>query len=106
MLEKIQYLSILIEVIVAALGIMIFFDKKKKYGIWIFTTFAIYVFYDLVNMVGSEINRDVLYLLFFIATASILCSVWMIYRQSSKKWGFSNKTIFKLKIVYTKRKSN
>jgi len=81
MLEKIQYLSILIEVVVAILGAMIFFKKKKKYGIGIFTTFAIYVFYDLANLTGYSVSGDILYTIFFIATLSMLISVWMIYKE-------------------------
>ena len=45
-LEFLQYISIVIEAIVAILGLLIVFNKKKKYGYGIFITFAIYVIYD------------------------------------------------------------
>jgi len=85
MLEYLQYISIIIEAFVAILGAMIFFQKKKKYGIGIFTTFAIYVFYDLAKQVSMSINANVLYLLFFIATLSALIAVWAIYKDKNKK---------------------
>jgi len=81
MLESIQYLSIIIEVIVAILGLMLVFNKKKNYGWGIFVTFAIYVFYDFIKIQGVTINSDLLYSLFFIATLSILLSVLSIYKK-------------------------
>jgi hypothetical protein len=84
MLETIQYLSIIIEVIVAILGAMIFFQKKKKYGLGIFLTFAIYVFYDFAKLVGYSVSSDVLYAIFFVATVSALVAVWMIYKEKKR----------------------
>jgi len=81
MLESIQYLSIIIEAIVAILGLMLIFKKKKNYGWGIFVTFAIYVFYDFIKIQGVTINSDLLYSLFFIATLSILLSVLSIYKK-------------------------
>ena len=84
MIENIQYISIIVEVVVAILGLMIVFQKKKNYGYGIFLTFAIYVFYDLSKQIGWSINSSLLYVLFFIASISALFSVWMIYNQKKK----------------------
>ncbi|MEK6859800.1 MAG: hypothetical protein AABX54_03220 [Nanoarchaeota archaeon] len=80
-LENLQYVSILVELIVAILGLLIVFKKKKKYGYGIFLTFAIYVFYDLVKLVDYSVSTDILYVLFFIAAASALWTIWMIYKE-------------------------
>jgi hypothetical protein len=84
MLENLQYVSIVIEVIVAILGLMIAFQKKKNYGYGIFLTFAIYVFYDLSKQIGWSINSSLLYVLFFIASISALWAVYIIYNQKKK----------------------
>lgn len=84
MLEFLQYISIIIEAVVAIFGAMIFFQRKKKYGIGILVTFGIYVFYDFTKFVGYNISPDVLYAIFFIATLSALTSVWMIYNELKK----------------------
>lgn len=83
-LENIQYLSIFIEVVIAILGLIIVFKKKKFYGWGIFLTFAIYVFYDFAKLVNYNINSDILYIIFFIASLSALFAVWMIYKERKK----------------------
>jgi len=83
-LETIQYLSILIEAIIAILGLAIVFKKKKNYGWGIFITFAIYVFYDFSKQISLTINNDLLYALFFIASVSALFAVFMIYKDRKK----------------------
>lgn len=83
-LENLQYVSILIEIIIAIIGLMIVFLKKKNYGWGIFLTFAIYVFYDLAKLVSYSINLDILYEIFFIASLSALWAVWMIYKGREK----------------------
>jgi hypothetical protein len=83
-LEFIQYISILIEVIIAIIGLMIVFQKKKNYGWGIFLTFAIYVFYDFAKLVNYNISLDILYLIFFIASLSALIALWMIFKDKRK----------------------
>ena len=84
MLENLQYLSIIIEAIVAILGLFIVFEKKKNYGWGIFLTFAIYVFYDLTKFMNYPIPSDVLTVLFFVASISALYAVWVIYKERNK----------------------
>jgi len=81
MIEFVQYLSIIIEAVIAIFGVIIVVQKKKRYGWGFFVTFAIYVFYDLSKLIPLNLSTMVLYPLFFIATLSILWSVWMIYRS-------------------------
>jgi len=84
-LEILQFASIIIELIISILGLILVFKKKKKYGWGIFLTFIIYVFYDLANIAGWVINKDILYLLFFIASISALWFVVIIYKEKRGK---------------------
>lgn len=76
MLENLQYVSILIEVIIAIIGLMIVFKLKKNYGWGIFLTFAIYVFYDFTKFMNYSISSDILTVSFLIASISMLWVAW------------------------------
>ena len=75
-------LSILLEAVVATLGIMLAIGKKKMYGWCIALTFVLYVVYDLVNLLALNISQDTLYMIFFVATLSILWAVWNIFLEA------------------------
>jgi hypothetical protein len=75
-------LSILLEVVVAALGMMLAIRKKKMYGWCIAVTFVLYVFYDLAAILQWDVSQDTLYTVFFVATLSILWAVWNIFLES------------------------
>lgn len=77
----IHYISILIEAIIAILGLMILFKKKKEYGLGFFVTFAIYVLYDLARVLNWNASTNVLYVSFFIASVSALWAVWEVYNK-------------------------
>lgn len=79
-MELVQYVSILLEVFAAIVGVMLV-AKKKVYGWGFALTFAIYVFYDLSNLLSLGIPKNLLYALFFIASFSVLWAVWSIYRE-------------------------
>jgi hypothetical protein len=49
-MNALQLISILLEVLVVALGIMLVVGKKKMYGWCIALTFVLYIFYDLVDL--------------------------------------------------------
>lgn len=85
MFELLQYISIGIETVIAVLGLLILFQKKKIYGFGIFLTFTIYVFYDFAKLISIKINNNILYASFFIATLSILLAICLIYKESNKK---------------------
>lgn len=80
----IQYISIFIEVLISIFGLLIALHKRKIYGWGIFLTFAIYVLYDIVRLVGFSISENVLYGLFFVATVSALFAVYKIYMEKKK----------------------
>ncbi len=81
----IQYISIFIELLIAILGLLIVFHKKKIYGWGIFLTFGIYVFYDLAKLLGWNISDTLLYGSFFVASVSALWAVFEIYKGGKRK---------------------
>jgi hypothetical protein len=78
----IQYISIAIEFLIAVMGLLIVLQRKKIYGIGIFITFGIYVFYDLVRLTDVQISNELMYGIFFIATAS---AFWVVSKLYYKK---------------------
>lgn len=78
--EFLQYVSILIELVIALLGIAMIY-KKKYYGWFFLITFGIYVFYDFAKLNSISINLDILYVSFFIATLSALTLAWKVYKK-------------------------
>jgi hypothetical protein len=85
MAQIIQFASVFIEAIIVIFGFLIALQKKKAYGWGIALTFAIYVFYDLVGLIGLNIPEIYVYGLFFIATASALWVVLNLYNPGGKK---------------------
>jgi len=81
-MNLLHLLSILLEAVVAALGIMLATSKKKIYGWCIALTFVLYVVYDLANLLALNISQDTLYMIFFVATLSILWAVWNIFLEA------------------------
>jgi len=81
-MNLLHLLSILLEVVVAALGMMLAIRRKKKYGWCIAVTFVLYVIYDLANLLALNISEDTLYMIFFVATLSILWAVWNIFLEA------------------------
>lgn len=75
------YISIIIELVIAIIGLLIFFNKKKIYGLGIFLTFIIYVFYDLVRLMNYNIYEGILQIIFFIASLSALWFVIKFYKE-------------------------
>ena len=80
MTEILQYVSVGIETLIAAIGMLIGV-KKKLYGWFIFLTFTIYVFYDLSRLIPLDVSETILYPVFFIGTLSIFVAVILIYRE-------------------------
>jgi hypothetical protein len=81
-MNRLHLLSILLEAVVAALGVMLAISKKKMYGWCIAVTFVLYVVYDLANLLALNISEDTLYMIFFVATLSILWAVWNIFLEA------------------------
>ncbi|HEX7445039.1 MAG TPA: hypothetical protein VF300_01490 [Methanothrix sp.] len=81
-MNALQTISILLELMVVALGITLVVGKKKMYGWCIALTFILYVFYDLANLLSLHISQDSLDILFFMATLSILWAIWNIFLET------------------------
>jgi len=79
-MNAIQNFSILLELAVAILGLLIWLQKKKTYGICIFITFILYMVYDGCRLWALEVPELVLRLMFAVATLSILVAVWRLYK--------------------------
>ena len=61
-MNLLHLLSILLEAVVAALGIMLATGKKKIYGWCIAVTFVLYVVYDLANLLALNIYISKMYI--------------------------------------------
>ncbi|MDD1742453.1 MAG: hypothetical protein LUQ47_03885 [Methanotrichaceae archaeon] len=70
------------EIVVAAMGILLATSKRKIYGWFIALTFVIYVFYDLANLFSLNVSQDLLYTIFLVATLSILWATWRIFVEA------------------------
>lgn len=81
-MDILPMISILLEIVVAALGVALAVSRKKVYGWFIALTFVLYVFYDLANLIPLNISRDLLYPIFFVATVSILWAIWSIFLEA------------------------
>jgi hypothetical protein len=82
MTQPMLLISILLEMVVAALGIALAIRKKKKYGWFIALTFILYVFYDLANILPLSVSLDLLSFVFLAATVSILWAIWNIFLEA------------------------
>jgi hypothetical protein len=53
-MNRLHLLTILLEAVVAVLGVMLAISKKKMYGWCIAVTFVLYVVYDLANLMARS----------------------------------------------------
>lgn len=81
-MNELQTFSIIVEMAVAILGLLLWLQRKKITGAYVFLTFTIYVFYDLVKLWGLGVSEIILRISFAIASVSALIAVWRIYRAS------------------------
>ncbi|MCX6287466.1 MAG: hypothetical protein NTY96_10155 [Bacteroidetes bacterium] len=79
-MNALQNVSILLELAVAILGLLIWLQKKKSYGAFIFITFLLYMVYDASRLWNLAIPELILRLLFAVASLSILLAVWKLYK--------------------------
>jgi len=80
-MEIINYTSIILEAVIAVLGIAIALKRKNVYGWGIALTFSIYVFYDLSRISNWQISSTITSVSFLIATISALSAVYLIYKN-------------------------
>jgi hypothetical protein len=66
------------EVAIAGMGIVLAASRKKIYGWGIALTYIIYVIYDTAKFFDLTIKPEALYIVFFMATLSMLWAVWRL----------------------------
>ncbi len=81
-MEVLIIVSLVAEAIAMTLGLALAISKKKNIGWGIALTFAIYVFYDFVRFFNMPVKNEVIGVLFFIASLSILWVVWRVYEDA------------------------
>jgi hypothetical protein len=74
--------SILLEVAVAVLAALTA-RKGRPYLYGLAFTFGVYVLYDLGRLLGWNVERGILSVLFLLASASALAAVWGLYRDQA-----------------------
>ncbi|MEX2166014.1 MAG: hypothetical protein WD852_03195 [Methyloceanibacter sp.] len=72
--------SIALEAAVAVIAVLAAL-KGRPYLYGLAFTFAVYVLYDLGRMLGWNVEKGVLSVLFLAASASALYAVWGLYRD-------------------------
>ncbi|MGA7457258.1 MAG: hypothetical protein WBW51_08075 [Methyloceanibacter sp.] len=72
--------SIVLEVAVAAVAVLAAL-KGRPYLYGLVLTFGIYVVYDAGRLLGWNVEKGILSLLFLLASASALFAVWGLYRD-------------------------
>ena len=72
--------SIVIEVAVAIVAMLVAI-KGRPYLYGLALTFTIYVLYDLGRLLGWNVEKGILSVLFLLASASALFAVWGLYRD-------------------------
>ena len=72
--------SIVIEAGVA-IAAMLVAVKGRPYLYGLALTFTIYVLYDLGRLLGWNVEKGILSVLFLLASASALFAVWGLYRD-------------------------
>lgn len=79
-MNALQNISILLELAVIILGLLIWLQKKKSYGLFIFLAFLFYMVYDGCRLWTLEVPEIILRIIFAIASLSILIAVWKLYK--------------------------
>jgi hydrogenase/urease accessory protein HupE len=72
---------LLIEAMVAVLGLAVAVRKKKVYGWFIALTFGLYVSDDLMHILEIPTPDIVSNILFMIAGLSMIYAVWRMYKE-------------------------
>lgn len=80
-MNELQTFSIILEMAVAILGLLLWLQRHKITGAYIFLTFSVYCFYDLVKLWGLGVPELILRISFAVASVSALIAVWRLYRN-------------------------
>ena len=74
--------SIALEVAVAIVAVLVA-RKGRPYLYALAFTFGIYVLYDIGRLLGWNVEKGILPVLFLLASASALVAVWGLYRDKA-----------------------
>jgi len=77
----IQLVATLIEVIIAVVAVLIAVQKKKIYGWFIAITFALFVLFDIARIFALEVSAERHALVLLVACISMLCAVWLMWKE-------------------------
>jgi len=80
-MNALQNISILLELAVTILGLLIWLQKKKSYGAFIFLTFLLYMVYDACRLWSLALPEHILAIIFAFASLSVLIAVWKLYKS-------------------------
>ncbi|RJP29137.1 MAG: hypothetical protein C4533_04890 [Candidatus Omnitrophota bacterium] len=72
--------SVILEIAIVFIGLAVYLNKNKRYGLCISFTFAVYAFYDLSRFFSWDINKGLLSVIFFLASLSVFWAMLKIYR--------------------------
>ena len=75
-------ISIALEVAVAVVAVLVAL-RGRSYLFGLAFTFAVYVLYDLVRLLGWSVETGLLSVLFLLASASAIFAVWGLYRDQA-----------------------
>lgn len=80
--DLVQVLSVLIEIIIAAGGVVIAVKKQKRFGWAIAATFALYVCFDLSRMGMIPFIAEIDRFLFLAANIAMLIAIWLMIQEN------------------------
>lgn len=77
----IQLMATLVEVVIAVAACLIALKKKKLYGWFIGITFGLFVIFDIGRIFSLEVSADHHALVLLIACLSMVCAVWLMWKD-------------------------
>lgn len=79
--DILQITAVLLEIVVMVTGALIATRKKKVYGWFIATTFALFVIFDLARIFALAVPDGLHALIFLIACGSMVYAGWLIWKE-------------------------
>jgi hypothetical protein len=79
---SLQLIASLAEVFIALIAIRIAVQKKKTYGWFIAVTFGLFVVFNIIRVFALGIQAELDALVFLLAGVSMLCAVWLMWKES------------------------
>ncbi len=83
--DILQLAATLIELVIAVIAVLIATQKNKTWGWFIALTFALFVVFDLARIFALDISADLHALILLVACLSMLCAVWLMWKEMEKE---------------------